>query len=58
MYIPPSTLMMLTFSYLIFLLSMDWALAVDGAWYRPFVICISVIAVAAWAYRENNSDEL
>lgn len=58
MYIPPSTLIFLVFTYLLFLFSVDWALDVDGAWYRPFVICFAVIALAAWAYREQNADEL
>ena len=58
MYIPPSTLIFLVFTYLLFLLSVDWALDADGAWYRPFVICFAVIALGAWAYREQNADEL
>lgn len=48
----------MVFTYLLFLLSVDWALSADGAWYRPFVICFAVIALAAWAYREQNVDEL
>ena len=58
MYIPPSTLIFLVFTYLLFLLSVDWTLSADGAWYRPFVVCFAVIALAAWAYREQNVDEL
>lgn len=58
MYIPPSTLIFLVCSYLLFLLSVDWALQPDGAWYRPFILCFLVIGLAAWAYREQNPDEL
>lgn len=58
MYIPPSTLIFAIFTYLLFLLSSDWALQPDGAWYRPFVLCFVVIALAAWSYREQDSDEL
>jgi hypothetical protein len=58
MYIPPSTLLFLVFSYLLFLLSVNWAMQPDGAWYRPLIVCLLVIAVAAWSYREQHSDEL
>ena len=58
MYLPQNTLIILAFTYLLFLLSLDWATQYDGAWYRPFVLCLLVIGVAAWSYREQNSDEL
>lgn len=58
MYIPPSTLIFLVFAYLLFLVSTDWALQADGAWYRPFLLCLAVIALAAWSYRGQSSDEL
>lgn len=58
MYIPPSTLLFLLFSYLLFLLTVTWALQPEGAWYRPLIVCLGVIVVAAWSYREQHSDEL
>jgi len=57
-YIPPSTLIFVAFAYLLLVLSSDWALHPDGAWYRPFILCFVVIAMAAWAYRDQRSDEL
>ncbi|ALO46989.1 hypothetical protein [Pseudohongiella spirulinae] len=58
MYLPPSTLIILVFSYLLYLLSVEWAMQMDGAWYRPFILCLMIIMAGAWAYREQNSDEL
>lgn len=58
MYVPPSTLIFAIFAYLLFLLGSDWALQPEGAWYRPFLLCLIVIAVAAWSYRGQESDEL
>jgi len=58
MYLPSSTLIVIVFTYLLFLLGMEWMMQTDGAWYRPFLLCFLVIAVAAWSYREQNSDEL
>ena len=58
MYITRSTLLLLLLSYLIFLLSVDWLSQPGGAWYRPFVICIAVIGIAAFCHREHNSDDL
>jgi hypothetical protein len=58
MYLPQNTLVILVFTYLLFLLSLDWSMQSDGAWYRPFILCLLVIGVAAWSYREQNSDEL
>lgn len=58
MYLPPSTLIILVFSYLLYLLSVEWAMQMDGAWYRPFILCLLIIIAGAWAYREQNSDEL
>jgi len=57
-YIPPSTLIFLVLAYLLFLLSSNWALHPDGAWYRPFILCFAVIAMAAWTNRDKRSDEL
>lgn len=58
MYIPPSTLLFVLFTYLLFLLSIGWSMEAAGAWYRPLLICFAVIGIAAWAYQEQNSDEL
>lgn len=58
MYIPPSTLILLVFSYLLFLLSVEWSMQPQGAWYRPLLICFVVIALAAWSFREQNADDL
>lgn len=58
MYIPPSTLIFIISTYLLFLFSADWVLQTDGAWYRPFILCFAVIALGAWSYRVNRSDEL
>lgn len=58
MYIPPQTLIFIVFAYLLFLLTSEWAIHPDGAWYRPFILCLSVILLAAWAYRKDPSDEL
>jgi len=30
----------------------------SGAWYRPFLIAFILIIAAAWAYREQNSDDI
>jgi len=58
LYIPPSTLILLVFSYLLFLLSTDWIMQPSGVWYRPFLIALITIGAAAWAYREQNSDDI
>lgn len=58
MYIPRSILTLLVIIYLLFLLSVDWINQADGAWYRPFFIGFIVVAMAAWAHREHESDEL
>lgn len=58
MYIPPSTLGLLVFSYLLLLLSADWLQDMSGAWYRPFLICGVIIAAAAWTYRQQNTDDV
>ena len=58
MYIPPSTLIFLVFSYLLFLLSVEWSMQPQGALYRPLLICFVVIALAAWSFREQNADDL
>ena len=58
MYIPRSVLILLTIVYLLFLLSVDWINAADGTWYRPFLVGLLIVLVAAWAHREQESDEL
>ncbi|MES3007740.1 MAG: hypothetical protein V4751_08210 [Pseudomonadota bacterium] len=58
MYITRATLLLMLFSYLLFLTSVDWLAETDGAWYRPFIIGLLVIALAAFSYREQNSDDL
>jgi hypothetical protein len=57
-YIPPATLILLVFSYLLFLLSADWVMQETGAWYRPFIVALLIIIAAAWAHREQNTDDL
>jgi len=57
-YIPRPILILLIIIYLLFLISIDWINQIDGAWYRPFVIGLIVIAVAKWAHREQETDEL
>ena len=56
MYITRSTLLLIVFSYLIFLLSIDWLSQPDGAWYRPFIVALLVIAIAALCHREQADD--
>jgi hypothetical protein len=51
-------LILLVFSFLLFLLSADWIMQPFGAWYRPFLIALIIIAAAAWAYREQNADDI
>ena len=58
MYIPRAILILLVIIYLLFLLSADWIAHVDGAWYRPFIIGFLIVAVASWAHREQDTDEL
>ena len=58
MYIPRSILTLLVIIYLLFLLSIEWLAQADGAWYRPFIIGFLIVVVAAWAHREQESDEL
>ncbi len=58
MYITRSTLLLLMFSYLLFLISVDWVSQTDGAWYRPFIIGLLIILIAAFCHREQNSDDL
>jgi len=56
-YIPRPILILLVIIYLLFLLSVDWINAADGAWYRPFFIGFLIVVVAAWAHRERETDE-
>lgn len=58
MYIPRSILILLIIIYLLFLLSVDWINQADGAWYRPFLVGLLIIAIAGWTHREQDSDEL
>lgn len=58
MYIPRSILNLLIIIYLLFLLSVDWINQSEGAWYRPFLVGVLIILVAAWTHREHDSDEL
>ena len=58
MYLPRSILILFVIIYLLFLVSVDWINQADGAWYRPFLIGLLVVAVAGWAHREQDSDEL
>lgn len=58
MYLPRSVLILLVFIYLLFLVSVDWINNSDGAWYRPFLLGCLVVLVAAWAHREQDTDEL
>lgn len=58
MYIPRSILILLIIIYLLFLLSVDWINQPGGAWYRPFLVGLLIIAIAGWTHREQNSDEL
>lgn len=57
MYIPRSMLMLLVIIYLLFLLSVDWINAAGELWYRPFFVGLLVVLVAAWAHRDQESDE-
>ena len=58
MYIPRPILILLVIIYLLFLVSIDWINQTDGAWYRPFIVGLLVIAVASWAHRKQENDEL
>ena len=58
MYIPRPILILLVIVYLLMLISIDWLTQADGAWYRPFFIGFLIVAVAGWAHREQESDEL
>jgi hypothetical protein len=44
--------------YLLFVSSVDWISLPTGAWYRPFIIALAVIIIAAFCHRERNSDDL
>ena len=58
MYIPRAILILLVIIYLLFLLSADWIVQAEGAWYRPFIIGFIIVAIASWAHREQDTDEL
>lgn len=58
MYLTRSTLLLLMCSYLLFVSSVDWISLPTGAWYRPFVLGLAIIGVAAFCHREQNSDDL
>ena len=58
MYIPRPILILLVIIYLLFLISVDWMNQPEVAWYRPFLVGFLIVAVASWAHREQDSDEL
>lgn len=58
MYIPRSILSLLVVVYLLFLLSADWINEIQIAWYRPFIVGLVIIMVAAWSHRNRDGDEL
>ncbi|MBQ13681.1 MAG: hypothetical protein QGG67_16265 [Gammaproteobacteria bacterium] len=58
MYIPRSVLVLLVVIYVLFMLSVDWINQTDGAWYRPFLVGLLIIGVAAWSNRKQDSDEV
>ncbi|PCH58841.1 MAG: hypothetical protein COC19_08160 [SAR86 cluster bacterium] len=58
MYIPRPILILLTSIYLLILLSTDWVSQPEGPWYRPFIVGLLIIIIAAWTHRERDSDEL
>ncbi len=37
---------------------MDWWIAPGGAWYRPYVIWLAIIALAYWLERKRGPNEL
>lgn len=45
-------------SYMLFVASVDWISQATGAWYRPFLIGLVIIIIAAFCHREQNSDDL
>jgi hypothetical protein len=57
-YLTRSTLLLLMCGYLLFVSSVDWISLPTGAWYRPFIIALAVIIIAAFCHREQNSDDL
>ncbi|MCB1649290.1 MAG: hypothetical protein R3F26_08830 [Gammaproteobacteria bacterium] len=58
MYLTRSTLLLIMCSYLLFVSAVDWMAQPTGAWYRPFLIALIVIVIAAFSHREHNSDDL
>jgi hypothetical protein len=57
-YIPRTILILFVAVYLLFLVSVDWINQPAGAWYRPFLIGLLIVLVAAWVHRGRDSDEL
>ncbi len=57
MYIPRSTLILIVFLYLLFLLSIDWIVQAGAVWYRPHLAALAAIAAAALTARERGKDE-
>jgi len=58
MYIPRATLILFITVYILFLVSVDWINQPTGDWFRPFLIGLVIIVVAAWVHRDRDSDEL
>lgn len=58
MYLTRSTLLLIMCSYMLFVASVDWISQATGAWYRPFLIGLVIIIIAAFCHREQNSDDL
>ncbi len=58
MYLTRSTLLLIMCSYILFVSSVDWMAQSTGAWYRPFLVGMVVIVIAAFCHREQNSDDL
>lgn len=58
MYIPPFIVHLLAVAYLLFAAGAGWAAHPDGAWYRPFLLGLAVVLIAALAHRRRDPDEL
>ncbi|MCB1664149.1 MAG: hypothetical protein KDI28_00085 [Pseudomonadales bacterium] len=58
MYLTRTTLLLIMCSYMLFVSTVDWISQPAGAWYRPFLVALAVIVIAAFCHREQNSDDL